>query len=474
MGIIGFFSLAWASLSNRKTSVILTVLSVAFSVSLFLGVDKLRRGAEDGFNATISGTDVIVGARSGPINLLLYSIFSIGEPATNVSWESYERYADHPDVAWTVPLSLGDSHRGFRVLGTTSEYFTRYQYADEQNLQFSSGLPFAEPLDAVVGAAVAEELGYEMGDQIFISHGLVATEFNEHKNAPFTIVGVLARTGTPVDRRVHVSLAGIEAMHEGVLTDDHDHGEEHHQATDDHDDHDHEDEHAHDDDHAHGDDHDHEDHLVHDHDCDEDHHDTEDEHASDHSHADHDHPTEAITAFLIGAKQPVLALRIQREVNTDEEEALTAILPGMTLTQLWQVVGTVQLAFIAIAGFVVVTGLLGLLTTILTSLNERRREIAALRAVGAQRKDIFSMLVAESALLAALGAALGALIVYGGLAIIGPILQQKFGVPLAGLGPSAFDAAMIVGVVGLATLLGFFPAWRAYKNSLTDGLNAKV
>lgn len=309
--------LAWKSARARLVPTVLTILSIAISTALLLGVEKARVGARAGFAQTVSGTDLIVGARSGPVNLLLYSIFRIGDPTANVSWESYQRFASRRDVAWTIPISLGDSVGDFRVMGTTNAYFDHYRYAGDRALEFNDGAPLSEMLDAVLGAAAARSLGYAVGDQFYISHGLGGTEFAQHKNRQFRVVGILEATGTPVDKTIHVSLEGLEAVHtRGPLTG---------QSLE----------------------------------------------------------PDAITAFLVGLKTRVAALRFQRDVNTYRGEALSAILPGVALAQLWQILGTAEQVLRAVALLVVAAGLIGMLTSLLTTLNERRREIAVLRAIGA-------------------------------------------------------------------------------------------
>ena len=210
---MAIFSLAWKSLINRRFTALLTVLSIALSVTLLVGVERLRTEARASFANTLSGTDLIVGARSGPVQLLLYSVFRIGDATNNFSWQSYRDIAAMPKVAWTVPISLGDSHRGFRVLGTTPGYFEHYRYARDRQLVIAEGQPFADLYDAVLGAEVAEKLGYRIGDPIVVAHGASDVSFARHDDKPFTVVGILARTGTPVDRTVHVSLEAIEAIH---------------------------------------------------------------------------------------------------------------------------------------------------------------------------------------------------------------------------------------------------------------------
>jgi putative ABC transport system permease protein len=152
--------LALQSLGNRRVTALLTVLAIAVSVMLLLGVEKVRTGARQSFADTISGTDLIVGARSGSLNLLLYSVFRIGNATNNVTWKSYQDIAKRPEVAWIVPLSLGDSHHGFRVLGTDTDYFTHYKFRHGQSMRFAAGGPFKDLFDAVIGSDVAAALGY--------------------------------------------------------------------------------------------------------------------------------------------------------------------------------------------------------------------------------------------------------------------------------------------------------------------------
>ncbi|MEL6425806.1 MAG: ABC transporter permease, partial [Pseudomonadota bacterium] len=203
--------LAIGSLRARALTVGMTILAIALSVALFLGVEKVRTGAKASFADTISGTDLIVGARSGSVQLLLYSVFRIGNATNNVSWQSYQEIADRPEVDWIVPISLGDSHRQFRVMGTTDAFFTRYRYRGDRALEMASGRGLDDLFDAVIGADVAATLGYVIDDPIIVAHGLAS--FTEHDDQPFRVAGVLAKTGTPVDRTVIVSLEAIEAIH---------------------------------------------------------------------------------------------------------------------------------------------------------------------------------------------------------------------------------------------------------------------
>jgi putative ABC transport system permease protein len=193
--------LALHSVWNRRVTAGLTVFAVALSAAMLLGVEKLRRDARGAFADTISGTDLVVGARGGAVQLLLYSIFRIGDHTNDISWESYQHIAGLPRVSWTVPISLGDSHRGFRVMGTTRNYFQHYRYARREQLRFAAGAPFDEIFDAVLGAEVAERLGYALGDPIVVAHGAGTVSMLAHDDKPFRVVGILEPTGTPVDSR---------------------------------------------------------------------------------------------------------------------------------------------------------------------------------------------------------------------------------------------------------------------------------
>ena len=210
--------LATKSLLDRKSSVILTCIAMTISIFVLLGVEHIRKESKNSFSSTISGTDLIVGARSGQLNLLLYSVFRLGSPVNNISWGSYQEIASNDNVDWTIPISLGDSHKGFRVLGTTSDYFKYYKYGKKQKLNINQGVEFTKVYDVVLGAAVAANLNYKLGDPMVLSHGIGDTSFSVHDKHPFTISGILAPTGTPVDQTVHVKLEGIEAIHKDSFT----------------------------------------------------------------------------------------------------------------------------------------------------------------------------------------------------------------------------------------------------------------
>ncbi|WAJ38310.1 ABC transporter permease [Pseudomonas sp. GOM7] len=416
--------IALASLANRRFTALLTVFAIALSVCLLLAVERVRTEARASFANTISGTDLIVGARSGSVNLLLYSVFRIGNATNNIRWDSFEHFANHRQVKWAIPISLGDSHRGYRVMGTSTAYFEHYRYARTQPLKLAQGRPFADdPFEVVLGAEVASALGYGLGQKIVLAHGVSTISLVQHDDKPFTVVGILERTGTPVDRTLHISLAGMEALHidwqNGMP--------------------------------ARGD----------------------ARISADQARAMDLQPKQ-ITAFMLGLKSKIATFSLQREINEFRGEPLLAILPGVALQELWSLMGTAEQALFVVSLFVVLTGLIGMLTAILTSLNERRREMAILRSVGARPWHIASLLVLEAFALALAGMAFGLALLYLGIAGAQGYVQANYGLYLALSAPSSYEWRLLGGILLAALLMGSVPAWRAYRQSLADGLSIRL
>lgn len=412
--------LATQSLLARAMTVGMTVLAIALSVALFLGVEKVRNGARASFADTISGTDLIVGARSGSVQLLLYSVFRIGNATNNVTWESYQDIAARPEVDWIVPISLGDSHRQFRVMGTTPAFFERYKFRGGRSLEMLAGRGLSDLYDAVIGADVAAALGYETGDPIVVSHGLAS--FVDHADQPFRVAGVIAKTGTPVDRTVIVSLQAIEAIHVDWQSGAPVPG----QST----------------------------------------------------------PVEvirqmdlqpnAITAALVGVNSRLQIFGLQRWINEYPQEPLLAVLPGVALQELWQIVGVAETALTGVSAMVVVTALLGMMAMIFSSLNERRREMAIWRAMGARPSTIVGLLVLEGTLVAAAGAILGIVLLYAGLLAFRPFIDAAFGIWLSIEAPNPRELGVLAIVICVAALASLLPALRAYRLSLADGMMVRT
>ncbi len=451
------FSLAWRSLRNRPVTSMLTVAAVALSITLLLGVEQARRGMRESFTGTIKGTDLVVGARGGTLQLLLGSVFGIGSPTGSVPYAVYEQWAQHPAIRWTVPLAIGDSHRGYRVIGTTTGLFEHWRYRSSGTLSFATGQVIASDSDVVIGSEVAAKLGYGVGSPITVGHGLNAVAgLGDHESHPFRVVGVLRQTFTPLDRALFVTLDGIEAMHgaesgtmpggtmpggtmpgtvmpgaglppampgaaspAGVMPG----------AT------------------------------------------VPISPAP--SNVFQDEPR-ALSAFLVGTKTRFETLRLQREINQYKAEPLTAVIPGVTLAELWKTLGTIEGGLRLVGALTIVVGLIGMLVALYSSLEARRREMAVLRAVGARPSMIVALLVLESGLLTLLGCALGIGLVMGGFALAQGVIEGNTGVHIAVQVPGALEWAYIAVVLTAGILVGLVPAWRAYRSSLADGLSPRL
>lgn len=417
------FHLALRSLWNRRLASTLTILSVALSVALLIGVERVRLGARDSFTNTISKTDLIVGSRGGTIQLLLYAVFRMGSATGNISYQTYDEIRARDEVAWTIPYSLGDSYRGFRVVGTTRDFYEHYRYRGDRALAFAGGRAPEATLEVALGSGVAAKLGHKVGDKVVLAHGVAEVSLQNHGDKPFTVVGILADTATPIDRSVYITLEGMEAIHAdwgdgappmagkeipvGMLT------------------------------------------------------------------AEMLRP-KAITAFLVGLKNRTAVLRMQRDLNEYEAEPLTAIIPGVALSELWDGISYAEDGLRVVSAFVVVVGLLGMLVSIYNSLNERRREMAILRSVGAGPRLIFTLLILESVLLTVAGAVLGVLTTYLLLVSFQPLIEGRFGlyIPIKPLQTDELLYLAVVSLLGLA--LGAVPALRAYRNTLHDGLTIRL
>jgi putative ABC transport system permease protein len=415
-------TLAARSAWNRRFVLALVVASIALSSFLLMGIERIRQDVRENFAQAVSGTDLIVGARTGPVQLLLYSVFRIGNATNNIRWTSAEALARHRAVAWMVPLSLGDSHRGFAVLGTTPGYFVHFRHGDKQPLRLAQGKAFDGLYDVVLGADVARRLNYNLGQRIVLAHGDGALAANDHADKPFTVTGILAPTGTPVDRTLHVSLQAIEALHVDWIAGARLPG------------------------------------MA----------------LSAEQAAQRDLTPRSVTAVLLGLKNRAAVFSVQREVASFRDEPLLAILPGVALDELWDAVALGERGLQAMSALVAVVSLAGLMAVILAGLNERRRELAILRAVGAGPRQVLWLLALEGGLVTLAGVALGVLGCWAAVAGLSGWIQGQFGLTLQAAPPGAPEWRLIGALVAGGWLASLVPGWRAYRLSLADGLSPRL
>ena len=405
-----FVRLAYKSLLNRKGSVFLTLMAMTVSIFVLLGIEHIRHQAKENFRSSVSGVDLIVGARTSSINLLLYSVFRIGSPTNNIRWDTYQTIANDPNIAWSIPLSLGDSHKGYRVLGTSPDYFKHFSYGAQRSLSFTDGGAFSNTFDVVLGSEVAAKLGYTLNDTLILAHGVAATRFSQHDDHPFRVVGILAPTGTPVDQTLHVSLQGIEAIHvnwqQGIKR------------------------------------------LN-----------------SSEKLSTADLTPKNITAIMLGLTSKMATFRVQRDINQLPAEPLTSILPGVALAEMWHTMAILENTLRLVSMLVLLSALLGLSAMQLASLRERREEVQLLRVIGAPPIFLFMLIQLETLLvsLASILCAVGLL--YLSIFVLGDLISEQFGLLISTHILTSGNVAMMAWVLLLSTLAACIPSVSAYRHA---------
>ena len=418
----GMLTLAWRSAWNRRFVLGLIALSMALSMFMLLSIERVRADVRGSFAQSVSGTDLIVGPRAGAVQLLLYTVFHIGQASNSISMASVAALSQHPAVAWVVPLSMGDMHRSYPVVATTSSYFEHFQYGEQQPLRLHQGRAMQGDHEAVLGADVAARLGYAEGATLVLTHGEGHIEGHDHADHPITVVGVLARTGTPVDRTIYIPLEATAALHEAWLG-----GMRLPLGIDSHP-----------------------------------------------QHASSAVQPKEVSAALVGLKNRSAVFAVQRWVANHRLEPLTAVMPALTLDEIWSVVGQGEQVLLLVTAMVSMVSLIGLVAVILAGLSARRRELAILRALGAGPLAVLGLLLWEGLLLTGVGVALGWVVYAGAVFGLRDWVQSQWGLNLM---PG--DVLMSQGIWTAVVLIGglvvsLIPAMWAYRLSLHDGLTPRI
>ncbi len=408
-----FIKLALRSLLDRKGSVLLSLMAMSVSIFVLLGVEHIRHQTKQSFSNTISGVDLIVGSRTSSLNLLLYSVFRIGSPTNNIRWQTYQTIANNKNVKWAIPISLGDSHKGHRVLGTTEDYFRYFNYGNQHSLSFSEGKAFTQVFDLVLGSEVAKKLAYKLGDKLTLAHGIAANSFSQHKESPFTVVGILAPTGTPVDQTLHVSLQGIEAIHLGWQA-----GMASHKSA-----------------------------------------------ALQAEAINRQLEPKSITAFMLGLNSKMATFRFQRQINTYDQDPLLAILPGVALSELWQMMSMIENTLLLVTALVFLAACLGVSAMLLSSIRERRQEIHLLRVIGAPAYLLFFLIELEALIITLAGIFIGTGLLASSLYFLQPVLVSSFGlnIDLNLLTQNSFLLLFTLLIASLA--VAAIPSFSGYRHA---------
>jgi len=430
---VSTWGLAWAWIRFRPLGAALNVallgLGTATIALLMIAVQQF----EQRLTADADAVDMVVGAKGSPMQLVLSTVFHVDAPVGNVPAEEVQFLDQHSMVKQVIPMALGDGFRGFRIVGTDTSYLDLY------GAELAEGRLWDAPLEAVFGAVSAAQTGLGLGDRFVGEHGLSEAGGPTHDDFPYDVVGVLAPTGSVVDRLVFTSAATVQIVHEMDPYHDHDHDDHADEA---HHDDDHADEAHHDDDHA-------------------DHADDAD-HAHDDDHADHadDAVLRApeITAFLVEFSTPMAAVALPREIN--QSTVMQAARPAYEIQRLLRLIGFGADVVRAFAVILVVGAVLGLFTALFQAHEERRADLAVMRVLGATQRRLFWQIVAESLILTVAGIALGLVLAHG-VAWGASLWLWEYSQILVSFAWADGEIVLVLTVLGLGVLAALPSAIRA-------------
>lgn len=412
---MNLWRMAWRYLWSRTLVTVLTLTGIALGTALISGVLTLRRESESGFLRESGQFDLVAGAKGSPLQLVLSSVYQLDIPTGNIPYSRYEALRNDKRIASAIPIGLGDNYRGYRIVGTEDKIFSLTDRKDSnKNLySLSAGTFFHEDFEAVVGAQVARRSGLKIGDTFVGTHGLVVTAgSSEHKDFPYKVVGLLAETGSSIDRAIYVTLPSVWRIHEKEA-------DVHRQL----------------------------------------------------AGIEGGSPKQdlEVTSVLIRLKAVGMRLWMTQEIQK-RTEAMAAIPVNEMLRLYQQVLGPIQRILMGVAALVVVVSVLSITATLYQSAERRRRDLAVLRALGAHPAEIGGLVVIEALLLTVLGILAGWLMGHGGLALAASALQDGAGI---GLAPWTSDRIewISLGIVGSGGMIaGLLPAVMAYRREPVNDL----
>jgi putative ABC transport system permease protein len=448
---MSLIAIAWRSLTQRALASALTGFSMALGVALVVTVLVIHHVIADSFQRNSGvGYDVIVGAKGSKLQLVLNTIYHLSTPVENIPYSvlhdlTHGQYK--PYVAKALPYCLGDNYEGHRVVASVAELLQDSEYASGRKYAFKDGRNFRPTgfFEGVVGALAAERTGLKIGDKFRPAHG-VNDDGQGHEHNAFTVVGILEPTGTPNDRAIFINLEGF------YLLEDHAKPEAlvHRRG-----------QHA----------------LVHDtggRDERGELHDVTHEGNEGEGHERHDltplpEERRELTAVLVRTSSPAASIRLPNLIN--EGPVAQAVLPVREIRALFDViVGPIETVFLVLTALIVVVSAVGILVSIYTSMNERRREIAVMRALGARRSTVRTIVLLESILLSLTGGLAGWMLGRALIAALSPAIAARTGVVI-GLTPVvAAELALVPALTLLAALAGYLPAMTAYRTDVAKAL----
>ncbi|MCO6487556.1 MAG: ABC transporter permease [Phaeodactylibacter sp.] len=437
---MNLLNLSWKNLINKPLSMLLSLVLFALGVGLISLLFLLNRQLQDKFEKNLAGVDLVVGAKGSPLQLILSSMYHIDAPTGNISIREATPFLrpGHPLIKTAVPLSLGDSHKGYRIVGTTPDILALY------GAEPGEGRVWEATLETTIGAAVAEDLGLKVGDSFQSSHGFVQDDNLIHDDAgAFRVVGILQPTGSVIDQLILTSNQSVWAVHE--------HGGEEHEAEAKQE----------------GDGHQHE--------GEEDGH----EHVEGSGQAHEatysldrpllDYPDKDITSILITFKgRNYQALNMQRGIN--ENTDMQAATPAIEINRLYALLGAGTKALRWLAIIIVAVSGLSIFISLYSSLRDRRYELALMRVMGASPARLFVLIILEGLLLAALGYALGIALSHAGMEILAGQMKESYRYTFSGAVFLKEEIYLLAGALAIGFLAAILPAIQAGRTDISTTL----
>jgi putative ABC transport system permease protein len=451
------FTLLLRFLRQRRAATLLTTFSVALGVALTASILTLRTASERAFSQKDTGFEIIVGAKGSPLQLVLNTMYHLGTPVGNIPLTEAERLIKDKRVRFALPMVFGDNVGGFKVIGTTPDFFTTFEYRKGTRVMLAHGAAFGSNSEAVLGLEAAQTLGIKVGDSITVRHGLETNEQGAHNHAKMPVVGILSATGTALDKGVFMTMYTVWDTHyheyreqqeaaeqalaaQELAMQEKQKGETPHQ-------HHHEGENGND-------------HVHH-----NEHH--NDHHAEAHTHAIPPDFT-TVTALVVKLKSPVFYDSFVRNVN--DGTSAQAALPIREIAGLFSIVGNVNGMLLGISYLVIMVAAMAIVAAMYNSLNERRREIAILRSLGAHRHTTLGLMLAEAGTIGLVGVGMGLVMARCGVYFGRTALERVVGTRLEMAWVYGFDAWIGLGVVALALVVALVPAWQVYRTDVAENL----
>ena len=410
------FRIVYKNIKQRSLSSMLTILSVLLGVGLVTAILILKNESEDAFNQTATGYEIIVGPKGSSLQLTLSTVYQVGLPIQNMPLKVYDLLKNDKRVRLAIPYVFGDNYKNFRITGTVSELFSEFEYKKGIRYKLDEGSFFSNDFEAVIGKEVADKTGLKTGDTFSGSHGIESYEgASEHSEKKFKVTGILSRTFTPSDRMIFVSMNSVWELHNH---ENENNGNEDHQIIPD--------------------------------------------------------SMKTISAVLLKLKSPVFFDLLRRQINENKYEGINAqaVLPLFEIKQLFDIIGNINSVILVIAYLVIFTAAVSILVSIYNSMNERMREIAIMRSLGARRFLIMKIIIFEGMFLSAAGALLGCIAGHAAVFFLQEKISGLSGIKISGFVFSMFEVYLITGTVILGIIVSIIPAVKAYRTDVSKNLNS--